>query len=78
VLFDVLAKRTNGAFLSPNSRFSFFIELDEAIPITIKEDIEHGSRSRFLPEHAPLLARRVARDAAHIYDPGRSLLCRVQ
>jgi hypothetical protein len=43
MLFDMLEKRTYGAFLSPNRRFEFFIELDETIPLTIMEGIEHGS-----------------------------------
>jgi hypothetical protein len=43
MLFNMLAKRTYGAFLSPNRRFEFFIELDETIPLTIMEGIEHGS-----------------------------------
>jgi hypothetical protein len=43
MLFDMLAKRTYGTFLSPNSRFQFFIELDKTIPLTAMEGIEHGS-----------------------------------
>lgn len=39
----MLAKRSYGAFLSTNSSFEFFIELDEAISLTVVEGIQHGS-----------------------------------
>jgi hypothetical protein len=43
VFFDVLAKRSYGAFLSPDSRFEFSIELHETILLAAMEGIEHGS-----------------------------------
>jgi hypothetical protein len=33
MLFDMLAKRSHGAFLSTSSRFEFSIELYETIPL---------------------------------------------
>jgi hypothetical protein len=43
VLLDLLAKRSYGAFLSTNSCFKFFIEVQESISLTIVEGVKHGS-----------------------------------
>jgi hypothetical protein len=81
MLFDMLAKRSHGAFLSTNNRFEFSIELCETIPLTAMEGIQQGSGQigkRLKRELHFMLKIRVLRAFVRHTYPAEQLRCPVK